>query len=178
MSRLTIAGGYVYAEPADDDGGAQPGAVRPDQDRPAPLLLPARRVPRGDRLSTSWDPWLEVDVQIDADTVHPILAFDRVFVFWATVEAVAPDPAAGTVVTTDATGAHRAAPEQAPQPRQDLLLVLQPRKEWVPAQELGASGPQDGTLSEVTLSVRAPEPQPGGAGRRPWLRSRSPAPGP
>jgi hypothetical protein len=33
--------------------------------------------------------------------------------------------------------------------------------EWVPAQELGASGPQNGALSQVTLSVRAPEPQVG-----------------
>ena len=64
----------------------------------------------GETLAASWDPWLKVGVQIDADRVYPVHAFDRVFVFWPIVEAVRPDPAAGTLVTTDAAGGHYAAP--------------------------------------------------------------------
>ena len=46
VSRLAIAGGYVYTEDGADDGTAPAGPVRPDQDRAAPVLLPRRRVPR------------------------------------------------------------------------------------------------------------------------------------
>ena len=54
VSRLTIAGGYVH-EPEDDERAAlAPGAVRPDEDRPSPVLLPPRRVlPRGEPLPRS-----------------------------------------------------------------------------------------------------------------------------
>ena len=46
VSRLTIAGGYVYTKDREPGGRSPAGAVRPDQDRPAPLLLPPRRVRR------------------------------------------------------------------------------------------------------------------------------------
>jgi hypothetical protein len=161
VSRLTIAGGYVYTDSGRDPD--ERSLILFGRTKTDPRRYYYRRASfrSGDTLSTSWEPWLEVGVAIDADTVHPTHAFDRVFVFWATVEAVRPDPAAGTVVTTDASGAHRAGPEQARARVKILYSFYNLAGEWVPAQELGASGPQNGALSGVTLSVRAPEPQPG-----------------
>jgi hypothetical protein len=161
VSRLTIAGGYVYTEPGGD--AAERSLVLFGRTKTDPRRYYYRRAGfrSGDRLSTSWEPWIEVGVAIGADTVHPTHAFDRVFVFWTVVESVRPDPAAGTVITTDASGTHRAAPEQARSRVKIFYSFYNLAGEWVPAQELGASGPQNGTLSEITLSVRAPEPQPG-----------------
>ena len=161
VSRLTIAGGYVYAEQGRDP--AERSLVLFGRTKTDPRRYYYRRAVFriGDTLSSTWEPWLEVGVAIDADTVHPTHAFDRVFVFWANVEAVRPDPTAGTVVTTDAGGTHHAAPTQARHRVKIFYSFYNLSGEWVPAQELGASGPQNGTLTEVTLSVRAPEPQPG-----------------
>ena len=88
VSRLTLAGGYVYASP-DSPGAARRlvlfGATRTD---------PLRYYYRfwdylgDDELSGSWSPWADVNVQIDADKVYPVFAFGRVFVFWAKIEAV------------------------------------------------------------------------------------------
>jgi hypothetical protein len=161
VSRLTIAGGYVYTEQGRDPG--ERSLVLFGRTKTDPRRYYYRRAAfrSGERISSTWEPWLEVGVAIDADTVHPTHAFDRVFVFWAVVEAVRPDPAAGTVVTTGSDGTHRAAPTQSRNRLAIYYSFYNLTGEWVPAQELGASGPQNGTLSDVTLSVRAPEPQPG-----------------
>ena len=52
----------------------------------------------GEKLSAAWDPWLKVDVQIDAERVDPVHAFGRVFVFWPVVETVLPDDPAKTTI--------------------------------------------------------------------------------
>jgi hypothetical protein len=102
VSRLTIAGGYVRRA---GRGRGESSLVLFGRTKTDPRRYYRRASFRsGDSLATSWEPWLPVGVSIDADMVHPTHAFDRVFVFWATVEAVRPDPAAGTVVTTDASG--------------------------------------------------------------------------
>ena len=49
VSRLTIAGGYVHEPDGRRRAALAPGAVRADEDRPSPVLLPPRRVlPRGE----------------------------------------------------------------------------------------------------------------------------------
>jgi hypothetical protein len=44
--------------------------------------------------AVDWQPWLEVNVQIDADRVYPVYALNKIFVFWAQVEirsSIGPD---------------------------------------------------------------------------------------
>ena len=102
VSRLTIAGGYVH-EPADDDELPWHlvlfGRTKTD---PRRYYYRLAEFSREASRSAQWHPWLKVDVQIDSDRVYPVVAFDRVFVFWATVEDVA--AATPTVVVHRAHG--------------------------------------------------------------------------
>jgi hypothetical protein len=162
VSRLTIAGGYVYAERGREPGTRSLVLFGRTKTDPRRYYYRRAEFRSADRLSTTWEPWLEVGVQIDADTVYPTHAFDRVFVFWTTVEAVRPDPTAGTTVTTDAGGTtHTASASEARHRVKIFYSFYNLNQEWVPAQELGTGEPQNGTISEITLSVRAPEPKPG-----------------
>ncbi|MFI6738543.1 hemopexin repeat-containing protein [Nonomuraea sp. NPDC050451] len=153
VSRLAIAGGYVY-----EADGAKPG------ERRLVLFGRTRTEPRryycrqaefrdGDRLSATWEPWRKVDVQIDADRVHPVHAFARVFVFWAVPEAVAPDNPAQT------------AAGESPQPVYQIKIFysfLNLNQEWVPAQQLPQGDRHNQPISDITLYVQASSTVPGG----------------
>ncbi|MGA9379386.1 MAG: neuraminidase-like domain-containing protein, partial [Phormidium sp.] len=83
VSRLTIAGGYVYS-PSDLNNGEQNlilfGSTKTDPRRYYYRFAEFKSD------SVLWKPWLSVNVQIDADRVYPVFAFGRVFVFWTKIE--------------------------------------------------------------------------------------------
>ena len=101
VSRLTIAGGYVYSKAGFDS-----------KDRHLVLFGRTKTDPRRyyyrfaefmADTSTLWEPWLSVNVQIDVDRVYPVFAFERVFVFWTKVEALLED-STNTKLTTEEHG--------------------------------------------------------------------------
>jgi hypothetical protein len=162
VSRLAIAGGYVYA--AD---GAAPGA------RELVLFGRTRTEPRryyfrtgqfrdGEPLSATWEPWQKVDAQITADRVDPVHAFGRVFVFWPVVEPVPQaDPAKTTITTTGSGGSQQVA---APPPHYQVKIYYSFRNlngEWVAAQLLAADTEQNGQITGVGLYVQASRTAPG-----------------
>ncbi|WP_158578920.1 hemopexin repeat-containing protein [Spongiactinospora rosea] len=163
VSRLAIAGGYVY----------RPEAAEPEVRR---LVLfgrtrtdPPRYYHRsaefrdGDKLSATWEPWLKVDVQIAAERVHPVHAFGRVFVFWPVVEPVPPgDPSAATVVVT--AGSDGQQQVDAPPPRSQVKICYSFRNlngEWLPAQVLAVDTEREGVIGDVGLYVQASRKVPG-----------------
>ncbi|HZB29592.1 MAG TPA: hemopexin repeat-containing protein, partial [Streptosporangiaceae bacterium] len=164
VSRLTIAGGYVYA--AD---GAAPGV------RELVLFGRTRTEPRryyyrtaqfrdrvGEPLSATWAPWHKVEAQITADRVAPVHAFGRVFAFWPVVEPVPQTESATTTITpTGSGGGQRVA---ATQPNYQVKIYYSFRNlngEWASAQLLAADTEQKGQITEPGLYVQASRTVPG-----------------
>ncbi|MET7422682.1 hemopexin repeat-containing protein [Dactylosporangium sp. NPDC005555] len=154
VSRLTIAGGYVYTKDQLPDGPRR--LVLFGRTKTDPRRYYFRRAEFGSRekLSAAWEPWQPVDVRIDADLVHPVHAFGRVFVFWTVVEPVAQDdPASGTVVARG-DGEEQHVTATAKTTRVRIAYSFQNLNgEWVPAQTLGTGAAEAGTIGDVQLLV-------------------------
>jgi hypothetical protein len=164
VSRLTIAGGYVYA--AD---GADPGV------RELVLFGRTRTEPRryyfrtaqfrdrdGEPLSATWAPWQKVEAQITADRVDPVHAFGRVFAFWPVVEPVPPAASATTTITP--AGSNGGRQVDATPPHYQVKIYYSFRNlngEWVAAQLLAADDERSGQITGVGLYVQASRTVPG-----------------
>ncbi|GIE94609.1 hemopexin repeat-containing protein [Paractinoplanes rishiriensis] len=163
VSRLAIAGGYVYV-PDDVPAGTRRlvvfGRTRTE---PRRYYYRSAEFRDGEKTSASWDPWLKVDVQIDAERVDPVHAFGRVFVFWPVVETVLPDDPAKTTIVATRDGDAQKVTAPPPKYRARILYSFgNLNQEWVPAQVLAVDTAQDGPISEVTLNVQASRTVPGG----------------
>ncbi|MGB6301949.1 MAG: neuraminidase-like domain-containing protein, partial [Rivularia sp. (in: cyanobacteria)] len=95
VSRLTIAGGYVYNTNSNED---EKNLVLFGKTKTDPRRY-YYRFAKFMSDSVRWDPWLSVNVQIDADRVYPIYAFGRVFVFWTKVETLVEDTNSTNITT-------------------------------------------------------------------------------
>jgi Tc toxin complex TcA C-terminal TcB-binding domain/Neuraminidase-like domain/Hemopexin len=156
VSRLTIAGGYVHER---DDAGELPwhlvlfGRTKTD---PRRYYYRLAEFSREASRSAQWHPWLKVGVQIDSDRVYPVFAFDRVFVFWPTIEDVA--DTTPTVSFTDSTDGGKRSLSGGAQTTHVVKIYYSfynLNKEWVPAQALTAEYPIQDTrpISDVRLLV-------------------------
>nr|WP_245006641.1 hemopexin repeat-containing protein [Actinoplanes ianthinogenes] len=155
VSRLTIAGGYVYTKDQDPAGPRR--LVVFGRTRTDPRRYYYRRAEFGSRekLSAQWEPWSPVDLRIDADLVHPVHAFGRVFVFWAVSEPVGEDDPSTAVVTAHTEGDKQTVSAQAKKERVKIFYSFENlNKEWMPAQELGTGAGENGTITGITLLVR------------------------
>ncbi|HVN10804.1 MAG TPA: neuraminidase-like domain-containing protein, partial [Kineosporiaceae bacterium] len=156
VSRLTIAGGYVH-DPGDDNELPWHlvlfGRTKTD---PRRYYYRLAEFSREATLAAQWHPWVKVNIQIDSDRVYPVAAFDRVFVFWAMVEEMAPAPQAATF--TETTGDGTRSLSGGAQPMRIVKIYYSfynLNKEWVPAQVFVADPPiQDNRpISDVRLLV-------------------------
>ncbi|GAA4198043.1 hypothetical protein GCM10022252_47830 [Streptosporangium oxazolinicum] len=154
VSRLTIAGGYVYTKDRAADGPYRLALFGRTKTDPRRYYHRRAEFTSRDRLSASWEPWQKVGLQIDADEVHPVHAFGRMFVFWAVVEPVADDGATTTVVAEPKGGGQQV--NGRPPTRQIKILYSfqNLNKEWVTAQTLGVGAPRRGTIDGVTLFIQ------------------------
>jgi hypothetical protein len=156
VSRLTIAGGYVH-EPAD--AGELPwhlvlfGRTKTD---PRRYYYRLAEFSREASRAAQWHPWLKVNIQIDSDRVYPVFAFDRVFVFWATVEEVAEAGETATFTeTTDGGTRSLTGGGQTTRVVRIFYSFYNLNKEWVPAQSLATEPPirYPWPISDVQLLV-------------------------
>jgi hypothetical protein len=110
VSRLTIAGGYVFQ--ASGMSSSDRRLVLFGRTKTDPRRYYYRMadflIDQNEQTSIVWTPWLKVDVQIDADNVYPVFAFDRVFVFWAKAASVA-RTGSSTALATTTSGDDKAA---------------------------------------------------------------------
>ncbi|MFI6323641.1 hemopexin repeat-containing protein [Nonomuraea sp. NPDC050556] len=163
VSRLAIAGGYVYT--ADDAPEGERRLVLFGRTRTAPRRYYFRDAEfhEGERLSATWNAWQKVDVQIDSDVVDPVHAFGRIFVFWTVVENAPPENLAGTVVTAKKEGESQKVQAPPPAPRVQIFYSFRNLNgEWSSAQLLAADARKDGPISGVSLYVQASRNLPGG----------------
>ncbi|MBM2620497.1 hypothetical protein JIG36_33810 [Actinoplanes sp. LDG1-06] len=123
-SRLIVAGGFV--DTPDSDAGGARRVVVIGRSRTEPRRFSYRHAEL-DATTERWSPWLPIDVPIDADRVHPVWAFGRLFVFWVEAE------------------------------RQQVRIRYSYQKldeEWAPVQTLGTGTREDGTIGAINLLVR------------------------
>jgi hypothetical protein len=155
VSRLTIAGGYVYSKDQDPDGPRR--MVLFGRTKTDPRRYYYRRAEFGteDDAAALWEPWRPVNVQIGADLVHPVHAFGRVFVFWAMVEPISDDDPGQAVVTVTGGGADKSVSAEAKRERVTIYYSFYNLTgEWVPAQRLGSGARENGVVSAINLLTR------------------------
>jgi hypothetical protein len=145
VSRLKIAGGYVY----DDASSAYEkqlilfGRTKTD---PRQYFYRSAAFIGGDTNAVQWEPWQEVNIQIDAKKVYPVFAFGRVFVFWAQVETEMPDTSSAKLTTTESDGVQTVSGEStAEYVLRIYFSFYNLNKEWVPPQSLDTQINPDGT---------------------------------
>jgi hypothetical protein len=160
VSRLTIAGGYVYTKDQDPAGPRRLVLFGRTKTDPRRYYYRRAEFASREKMSAAWEPWQPVDVQIDADQVRPVHAFGRVFVFWATTETVpaGEEAASAAVVVTDGDVQRVSGPAKTQRVR-IFYSFYNLNKEWVTAQTLG-TGPKEDAVSGVTMLVR-PRIKPG-----------------
>ncbi|MET0132699.1 MAG: hemopexin repeat-containing protein, partial [Kibdelosporangium sp.] len=163
VSRLAIAGGYVYAEDGADANLRKLVVFGRTRTEPRRYYYRGAQFRDGEKLSATWDPWQQVDVAIDAERVAPVHAFGRVFVFWPTAEVVAPEDEAGTTVTTKEVDGGQEVSAPPPKYRVKICYSFYNlNQEWVPAQVLAVDREQDGPITDLSLYVQASRFVPGG----------------
>ncbi|NER88851.1 hemopexin repeat-containing protein [Moorena sp. SIO3A2] len=85
LSQLKVAGGYVYDHPDNPDDknivlfGHTISEPRRYYYRSATFI-------NGETDSVNWQPWEEVNIQINSERVYPVYTLNRVYVFWAEIE--------------------------------------------------------------------------------------------
>ncbi|MFI6503342.1 hemopexin repeat-containing protein [Nonomuraea typhae] len=162
VSRLAIAGGYVYT--AD---GALPGERRLvlfGRTRTAPIRYYVREAEFRDRgrLSATWQPWRRVGVQIEVEKVYPVHAFGRVFVFWPVVETVPPPVTGTTTISEQPKDGKREVSAPPPTYRVKICYSFSTlADDWVPAQELPVDVRRGLPIIGVSLFARASATVPG-----------------
>lgn len=95
VSRLTIAGGFVYDNPENpvDKELILFGRTKTD---PRRYYYRDATFFESDN-SAIWHPWSDLKIKIDSDDVYPVYAFGRVFVFWAIKDTEVVNPEKGAV---------------------------------------------------------------------------------
>ena len=86
VSRLKISGGYMFDSPGSQ--GVDKKLVLFGRTKTDPMRYYYRfgNFINGESDSAKWDPWLPLGISIESTKVYPVYAFNRVFVFWATIE--------------------------------------------------------------------------------------------
>ncbi|MEV1238908.1 hemopexin repeat-containing protein [Nonomuraea sp. NPDC049750] len=163
VSRLAIAGGYVYPEDGADEGTRRLVLFGRTRTAPRRYYYRGAEFRDGVNLSATWEPWLKVDVQIDADRVYPVHAFGRVFVFWTVVETVPVVVTSDTTIDATRTGDTQNVKTPPPMYRVKIYYsFLNLNGEWGAAQLLAADGAQAKQITGVRLYVQASRTVPGG----------------
>ncbi|HEY9623842.1 MAG TPA: neuraminidase-like domain-containing protein [Crinalium sp.] len=158
VSRLTIAGGYVY-DSTDMSGNSAKSLVLFGRTKTDPRRYYYQMAQfLGREKATTWSPWLKVGTQIDADKVYPVFAFNRVFVFWVKIETIVESPKSTALTTTETSVGDGKGKSQmidsTPQSATHVLRIFfsfyNLNKEWVPAQTFR---PKDDNAEKVEITM-------------------------
>lgn len=95
VSRLRIAGGYVFRDEAGDSYVLVFGFERTD---PLTYYFRRGRLPDQPSEPIAWQPWRKIEAAINAEKVQPVFAFNRIFLFW-----LEPQPSNDTEFKTGGT---------------------------------------------------------------------------
>ncbi|NEO90758.1 MAG: hypothetical protein F6K56_11100, partial [Moorea sp. SIO3G5] len=85
LSQLKVAGGYLYDHPENsaDKNIVLFGHTISD---PRRYYYRSATFINGSSDSVNWQPWEEVNIQINSERLYPVYTLNRVYVFWAEIE--------------------------------------------------------------------------------------------
>ena len=152
VSRLTIAGGYVYDD-LEDKKLILFGRTKTD---PRRYYYRFATFPKGSSESAVWEPWQKLNLQIDADRVYPVYAFGRVFVFWAKAESETEPADKGTIKSADG-GQTVSSDAQTDYFLRIYFSFHNLSGEWVPAQLFDAEVKRERPITDIKLLVENSE---------------------
>lgn len=128
VSRLRIAGGYVYR---DDRGEAFVAVFGFARTEPLTYYFRRGKLPEQSSVAISWEPWRKLEISINAERVQPVFAFNRLFLFW-----LEPQTTNDTEFRTGGTYGGQDAPETAkPIIKYSFYNI---NEEWITPQTLRA----------------------------------------
>lgn len=128
VSRLRIAGGYVFRDERDDSYVLTFGFERTE---PLTYYYRRGRLPDEPSEPIAWQPWVKLEITINSEKVQPVFAFNRIFLFW-----MEPQPANDTEFRTGGTYGGSEAPQYAkPVIKYTFLSNI---GEWIAPQTLRA----------------------------------------
>ncbi|MEM7038599.1 MAG: neuraminidase-like domain-containing protein, partial [Bacteroidota bacterium] len=152
VSRLTIAGGYVYDDPEETDGTkilALFGRTKTD-----PMRYYFRTAEFAADDAITWDPWYPVDVSINAEYVSPVYAFGRIFAFWTDIETTVEEAEDATVTSTEDDDTYTASSsDQTTYTVKIYFSFYNLNGEWMQAQALDTEISSTSEISNVELYV-------------------------
>jgi Tc toxin complex TcA C-terminal TcB-binding domain/Neuraminidase-like domain/Hemopexin/Salmonella virulence plasmid 28.1kDa A protein len=161
VSRLAIAGGYVYTEDGADDGVRRLVLFGRTRTEPHRYYYRGATFRDDETFSATWEPWETVDVQIAADRVSPVHAFGRVFVFWPVAEVVTPDSSTTRITTTPKDGGQEVTATPPVYQVKIYYSFYDLNHKWVPAQLLTVETTKAGPVTDLGLHVQASRDVPG-----------------
>ncbi|MBP2329129.1 hypothetical protein JOF56_009514 [Kibdelosporangium banguiense] len=153
VSRLAIAGGYVHPTGDDDPSGRDLVLFATTRTDPRRYYWRRAELRGTERVSTTWEPWEQVNVQIDADEVAPIHAFGRVFVFWATADSTAPSGSTTSVVAVKDGDSQRVSTTAATNRVKICYSFCDLNGQWLPVQSRVVDSGLSGAISELKVAV-------------------------
>ncbi|MTI33032.1 hemopexin repeat-containing protein [Xanthovirga aplysinae] len=154
VSRLKIAGGYVYDEPGSS--GTDKNLVLFGRTKTDPLRYYYRfgNFVNGDSSGATWEAWEPVDISIESEKVYPVYAFNRVFVFWAATESFVEDVESAEVNVTGEEGDQMASTEGNTKYRVKIYYSFYNlNEEWIQPQTLSTVIETSAPIFDVTLFV-------------------------
>lgn len=161
VSRLKIAGGYVYQPPGSDPGTNKLVLFGRTKTDPKRFYYRTAEFLPGEGDSSIWEPWLNVNIKIDADRVYPVYAFEKVFVFWPVLEVKTDESSAESIqLKKDDSDNYKVdAPKRTRYQIKIYFSFYNLNKEWIPPQVLKTGGQsevvirENGPISEIKLYV-------------------------
>ncbi|OJH33892.1 hemopexin repeat-containing protein [Cystobacter ferrugineus] len=169
ISRLRIVGGYRYTY-QDDSGTDRMAIFMIGVSRTDPPIYYYRVGALTPEEQIDWDPWEKIDITIDSDRVHPVYAFNRLFIFWIETKPF-------NAASFSTSGDHSYSSESDEVKRVKLTLkysFYNFNKEWVAPQavRINPDDPADPEVlptsfsadaaADVQLTARNPVPAGGG----------------
>nr|WP_296377288.1 hemopexin repeat-containing protein [Pseudonocardia sp.] len=156
VSRLTIAGGYVYEAPHPSDHAWDLVLFGRTKTDPRRFYYRLAAFSREASRSAVWQPWSKVDVRIDSDRVYPVFAFDRVFVFWAGLDAAVHSTSSDTFTDRSSDTGHTYTRQTPPTYTVKIYYSFYDLNGvWTPEQQLTMTPPVEETfeVSDIQLLV-------------------------
>ncbi len=159
LSQLKVAGGYVYDNPenSDDKNMVLFGHTISEPKR---YYYRTAIFINGKSDSVNWQPWEEVNIQINSERVYPVYTLNRVYVFWAEIEQKS-SIGSDTGVNISSDDKKNTTKVESNAVTESVLQIYYSyydlNKTWVPAQKLNHQMTSNDTITNYFISFSGSE---------------------
>jgi len=157
LSQLKVVGGYVYDNP---ENYADKNMVLFGHTISEPRRYYYRNAIfiNGKSDSVNWQPWEEVNIQINSERVYPVYTLNRVYVFWAEIEQKS---SIGSDTGVDISSDNNNTKVESNAVTESVLQIYYSyydlNKTWVPAQKLNHQMTSNDTITNYFIDFSGSE---------------------